>query len=69
MASRVPYESAARVLAQSHKSFAGYTVRHGLAITMGTPAATPAAARDARLRLRLPLTHALRLAQQSTTSW
>lgn len=35
MASRVPYEAAARVLAQSHRSFAGYTVRHGLAITMG----------------------------------
>ena len=34
MASRVPYESAARVLTQTKKSFAGYTVRQGLAITM-----------------------------------
>ena len=34
MASRVPYESAARVLTQTHKSFAGYTVRHGLAVTL-----------------------------------
>lgn len=53
MASRVPYESAARVLAQSHKSFAGYTVRHGLAITMGSAPPTtrasvsPCAARRA----------------------
>jgi hypothetical protein len=34
MANRVPYESAARVLTQSKQSFAGYTVRQGLAITM-----------------------------------
>jgi hypothetical protein len=34
IASRVPYEAAARVLPQSKKSFAGYTVRHGLAIAM-----------------------------------
>lgn len=34
MASRTPYESAARVLPQSKRSFAGYTVRHGLAIAM-----------------------------------
>lgn len=34
MASRVPYESAARVLTQTKKSFAGYVVRQGLAITM-----------------------------------
>jgi hypothetical protein len=34
MASRVPYESAARVLPQSKRSFAGYAVRHGLAIAM-----------------------------------
>jgi len=33
-ASRVPYESAARVLPQSKRSFAGYAVRHGLAIAM-----------------------------------
>ena len=30
LASRVPYESAARVLPQSKRSFAGYTVRQGL---------------------------------------
>jgi len=29
IASRVPYESAARVLPQSKRSFAGYTVRQG----------------------------------------
>lgn len=29
ISSRVPYESAARVLPQSKKSFAGYTVRQG----------------------------------------
>lgn len=34
MASRVPYESAARVLTQTKKSFAGYTIRQGLAIRM-----------------------------------
>ena len=34
MASRVPYESAARVLPQSKRSFAGYAVRQGLAIVM-----------------------------------
>ena len=34
IASRVPYEAAARVLPQTKKSFAGYTVRHGLAIAM-----------------------------------
>lgn len=31
IASRVPYESAARVLPQSKRSFAGYTVRQGYA--------------------------------------
>jgi hypothetical protein len=34
MASRVPYEAAARVLPQSKRSFAGYAVRQGLAIAM-----------------------------------
>lgn len=34
MASRVPYESSARVLTQTKRSFAGYTVRQGLAIVM-----------------------------------
>lgn len=34
MASRVPYESAARTLTQTKRSYAGFTVRHGLAITM-----------------------------------
>lgn len=34
LASRVPYESAARTLTQSKQSFSGYTVRQGLAITM-----------------------------------
>lgn len=34
IASRVPYEAAARVLPQTKKSFAGYTVRQGLAIAM-----------------------------------
>lgn len=34
LASRVPYESAARTLTQSKTSYAGYTVRQGLAITM-----------------------------------
>ena len=34
IASRVPYESAARVLPQSKRSFAGYAVRQGLAIAM-----------------------------------
>lgn len=34
IASRVPYEAAARVLPQSKKSFAGYTIRQGLAIAM-----------------------------------
>jgi hypothetical protein len=34
MASRVPYEAAARVLPQSKRSFAGYVVRQGLAIAM-----------------------------------
>jgi len=34
IASRVPYEAAARVLPQTKRSFAGYTVRQGLAITM-----------------------------------
>jgi len=34
LASRVPYESAARTLTQSKQSFSGYTVRQGLAITL-----------------------------------
>jgi hypothetical protein len=34
MASRVPYEAAARVLPQSKRSFAGYAVRQGLAMAM-----------------------------------
>lgn len=34
MASRVPYESAARTLTQSKRSFAGYMVRQGMAITL-----------------------------------
>lgn len=34
MASRVPYESSARVLTQTKRQFAGYTVRQGLAIVM-----------------------------------
>jgi len=34
LASRVPYESAARVLTQTKTSHAGYAVRHGLAIKM-----------------------------------
>eukprot|EP00961_Rhodomonas_salina_P153832 2072045-Rhodomonas_salina.1 len=34
MASRVPYESAARTLTQSKREFAGFTVRQGLAMTM-----------------------------------
>ena len=34
MASRVPYESAARVLQQSKRSYAGYFVRQGMAIVM-----------------------------------
>lgn len=34
LASRVPYEAAARTLTQSKREFAGFTVRQGLAITM-----------------------------------
>jgi hypothetical protein len=34
MASRVPYESAARVLTQSKRSYSGYIVRQGLAISL-----------------------------------
>ena len=34
LASRVPYEAAARVLPQTKRSFAGYAVRQGLAIAM-----------------------------------
>lgn len=34
MASRVPYEAAARTLTQSKRSFAGYMVRSGLAISL-----------------------------------
>jgi hypothetical protein len=34
LATRVPYESAARVLPQSKRSFAGYAVRQGIAIAM-----------------------------------
>ena len=34
MASRVPYEAAARTLTQSKRSYAGYAVRHGLAINL-----------------------------------
>ncbi len=34
LASRVPYESAARTLTQSKREFAGFTVRQGLAMTM-----------------------------------
>ena len=34
MASRVPYESAARTLTQSRETFQAYATRHGLAITM-----------------------------------
>jgi hypothetical protein len=34
VASRVPYEAAARVLPQSTRTFSGYAVRQGLAITM-----------------------------------
>lgn len=34
MPSRVPYEAAARTLTQTKKSFSGYAVRHGLAITL-----------------------------------
>ena len=34
LASRVPYESAARTLTQSREKFSAYATRHGLAITM-----------------------------------
>lgn len=34
MASRVPYEAAARTLTQTKRSFSGYAVRHGLALTL-----------------------------------
>ena len=34
LASRVPYEAAARTLTQRKQAFSGYTVRQGLAITM-----------------------------------
>lgn len=34
LASRVPYESAARTLTQTKRSYSGYTVRQGLAITL-----------------------------------
>ena len=34
LASRVPYESAARVLTQTKRSFSAFMVRHGLAISM-----------------------------------
>jgi hypothetical protein len=34
LASRVPYEAAARVLTQTKRSYAAFTVRHGLAIEM-----------------------------------
>jgi len=34
MASRVPYEAAARTLTQTKRSFSAYTVRHGLSITL-----------------------------------
>ena len=34
MASRVPYESAARTLTQSKREFSGYMVRHGMAIVL-----------------------------------
>ena len=34
LASRVPYESAARTLTQSREQFSAYATRHGLAITM-----------------------------------
>jgi hypothetical protein len=34
LASRVPYEAPARVLTQTKRSFSGYTVRQGLAISM-----------------------------------
>ena len=34
MASRVPYESAARTLQQSKRSFSAYMVRHGMAIVL-----------------------------------
>ena len=34
MASRVPYESAARTMTQTKRSFAGYVVRQGLAIVL-----------------------------------
>ena len=34
MASRVPYESAARVLTQTKRSYAAFAVRHGLAIRL-----------------------------------
>jgi hypothetical protein len=34
LASRVPYESAARTLTQSREEFSAYATRHGLAITM-----------------------------------
>ena len=34
LASRVPYEAAARTLTQSKRSYAGYAVRHGLAINL-----------------------------------
>ena len=34
LASRVPYESAARTLTQSREQFSAYATRHGLAMTM-----------------------------------
>jgi hypothetical protein len=34
LASRVPYEAAARVLTQTKRSYAAFAVRHGLAIEM-----------------------------------
>jgi hypothetical protein len=41
LASRVPYESAARTLTQTKRSYAGYTIRQGLAITMVNPQFLP----------------------------
>lgn len=34
LASRVPYESAARTLTQTKKSYSGYVIRQGLGITL-----------------------------------
>lgn len=61
IASRVPYEAAARVLPQTKRTFSGYVVRHGLAIAMEHNFMVSAAGRDNFKRQLMQLVGSIQL--------